>query len=543
MATGSTLKTSNKKTPEQWIQLRKELYRQVESQVRHLLGGETVELRKYREIYEKTFRKKWQSSHTEELVNAVNSSRLVLMGDFHAIQQSQKAHLRILKRLKNPNQWVLAVEFFEARHQRIINQFLKGKISERDFLKAIEWKRNWGFPWEHYRPILRYAQKKCIPVLALNARARESISLKERDQFAAKKISRQLANSGRSVFVIFGDLHLASTHLPQSILKLSKIQAKDMVTIFQNSERLYFETLEKGESDQIDLMKMGPHNYCILNVPPWVKWQSYLLYLEHGGDRKLKDVDHDFTDDVLKFLKIISTDLNIQFSENNLAVFSAGDSLFWEKIKIGLKEKEMKWVQSYIQEGFSFYLPNLQIGYLARPTVNHAAALATSILHHHQAGCKSIVHQMPDYFTSLIWQEAIQYFGSKLINPKRKTDTLVDIKAALASRSPSDQGKEALQLALSQKMQELLFLSGAGKVKNIIRPNKSGSYREAARILGGMLGEKIYYGYRNGLVSPLTIQSLLKKRFCESVFLNIYYELIELVEGLPEPFQSKSEKL
>jgi hypothetical protein len=89
----------------------------------------------------------------------------------------------------------------------------------------------------------------------------------------------------------------------------------------------------------------------------------------------------------------------------------------------------------------------------------------------------------------------------------------------------------------------LLYLSGARRKSEVPKPRKISSYREAARILGGLLGEKIYFAMQKGWVRSEDLKSLLFKRTDESSFDKTYFELIELVESWPDPFQSKQERL
>ena len=92
-------------------------------------------------------------------------------------------------------------------------------------------------------------------------------------------------------------------------------------------------------------------------------------------------------------------------------------------------------------------------------------------------------------------------------------------------------------------MLELLHLSGARKGRELLRPRKKKAYQEAARILGGMLGEKLYHAYRRKLLSKASLLGLLRKPIEAEGFSNIYWEIIELIENFPEPFRSKLEKM
>ena len=143
-----------------WIQLRQDLYDQVQNHVKALLGPASHGLARYQREYDGEFRRAWKPVPREQLLLAAANSQFVFMGDFHALQQSQKAQLRILKALPARKERILCLECVEARHQKYLDRFVGGKMSEREFLKAVEWKRNWGFPWEHYKPLFRWAVKQ-----------------------------------------------------------------------------------------------------------------------------------------------------------------------------------------------------------------------------------------------------------------------------------------------------------------------------------------------------------------------------------------------
>ncbi len=536
-----------------WIRIRKDLYLQMERQVRHRLGQDTPELTRYHKVYDKEFLKKWQASDKEALWEQIAQSQVVLMGDFHALHQSQKAQVRILRHLPKERKKILAVEFFEAADQDKIDQFLSGKLTEKDFLKAIKWQEKWGFPWEHYRPLLRWAQKHKISVCGLNKgyKKRNAASLKSRDIFAGKKIAELVRkNPDHLVFVIYGDLHLAGPHIPEEITKaLGAPFAKKILSIFQNSERIYFQLLKQELEASTELVRLSQNIFCLMSVPPWVKWQNYLLYLEQAYDLELDEDDDedevalDYTDHIGRYVKIISEELGAPVSEANLSVYTARDPSFWSQVRQAYDAKSLALIEFMIAEEMSFYLPEISAAYLARGTVNHAASLAMRYVHAQLSGVKRLLVPNAHDFLPMIWLEGMAYFGSKIINHKRKADTIADIKASLASRGPGYLGKEALQLAISQKMHELMMITGVAQSRPQNKPLKKGSYLIAAQLLGGMLGERLFGGYRKKLVSSVTLLSFLKKPVDQEGFNIVYYDMLEVIESLPTPFHSKKEKL
>ncbi|MFS4460018.1 ChaN family lipoprotein [Bdellovibrio sp. HCB2-146] len=529
----------------------------MERQVRARLGEDTPELLRYRKLYEKEFNKKWQPVAHDELWDQVAQSRVLLMGDFHALHQSQKAQVRVLRNIPKERRKILAVEFFEAADQEKIDRYLSGKMSEKDFLKGIQWQSRWGFPWEHYRPLLRWAQKNKIPVVGLNRsyKKRTGTTLKSRDVFAGKKIAELVKQHHDALIcVIYGDLHLAKEHIPAEIEKnLGPAFSKHILRLFQNSEKIYFQLLKQEKEAHADLIRISRNIFCLMSVPPWVKWQNYLMYLEQAYDlglaKGLIDEDDedeeflDYSDHVGRYVKIISDELGHPVSLSGLSVYSTKDKSFWSQLKSVYDLRKLKWIEYLIAEEMSFYLPEAQIAYLARPTVNHAASLAMQYVHAQMSPQLKLASDMPNDFERLIWLEGISYFGSKIINHKRKTDTIADIKSSLSSKGPIDLGKEALQLALAQKMHELMAVTGSSRRKLQAKPKRKLSFVVAARLLGGILGERLYFGYHKKILSRQTVVGFLKKPVSSESFSVAYYEMLEVIEALPVPFHSKKEKL
>jgi hypothetical protein len=541
--------TASPRDLQNWIRIRKELYRQMEGQVSIRLGGEDAELVKYRKEYDKEFKKKWLSSTRDELYRRLQASRLVLMGDFHALSQSQKTHWRVLKNFLTSRPLVLCLECFEADDQDAIDKFMAGKVSEREFLKTIEWSKKWGFPWDYFRPLIRWAQGKRIPVYGINrsTKKRTAASLKSRDVFAAQKLHGILKKNPEAiVFAIYGDLHLADNHIPREVVKLEGPGfRKKIFRLFQNSEKIYFQLLEKELENSVDVVELSKNAFCFLNVPPWVKWQNYLMYLEHTYDHGLTDQDEsvDYTDHINSYVKIISEELGDPLSCDDLSVYTAQDHQLWTQLQRHFNAKEIKWIETLIEDENSFYIPSLGIGYLARPTVNHAATLAAKYVHAKWSGSPKSFLDMPKDFLRQIWIEGLAYFGSKIINHKRKTDTVTDIRMALALRGISGINKEPLMLALSQKMHELMVVSDRPQFRPVVQPKKKKSYLVASTLLGGMMGERLYSAYHKGLLSKSTLTSFFRRSLVEESFNVAYYEMMEIVESLPAPFRSKKEKM
>jgi uncharacterized iron-regulated protein len=63
---------------------------------------------------------------------------------------------------------VIALEMFQRPYQPILDRYLAGKLTEAELRTQSQYDQRWGFPWEHYAPILRFAKEKNLPLIALN---------------------------------------------------------------------------------------------------------------------------------------------------------------------------------------------------------------------------------------------------------------------------------------------------------------------------------------------------------------------------------------
>jgi uncharacterized iron-regulated protein len=62
------------------------------------------------------------------------------------------------------------MEMFQRPFQKVLDEYIEGKIDERKFLKGTQYFKRWGFDYNLYRPILLFARSEKIPVVALNQR-------------------------------------------------------------------------------------------------------------------------------------------------------------------------------------------------------------------------------------------------------------------------------------------------------------------------------------------------------------------------------------
>ncbi|MGF1481302.1 MAG: ChaN family lipoprotein [Cyanophyceae cyanobacterium] len=104
-----------------------------------------------------------------EIISALTQADIVYLGETHNSVEDHEAQYHIIAALyEQNNQLAIALEMFQRPYQFALDQYLAGEISEGELRTKTEYDQRWGFEWEYYAPILRFAQAHRLPLLALN---------------------------------------------------------------------------------------------------------------------------------------------------------------------------------------------------------------------------------------------------------------------------------------------------------------------------------------------------------------------------------------
>lgn len=512
---------------QEWLRTRKNLLDQVKFQVELRVGRPSPALRQYAKSLDLEFRGGWRATGEREFVQALSKARVLLSGDFHAYAQSQRAHLRILRDLVPHQKVILGLECLPANGQAAIDAFLAGKISEKRFLKDVAWDRSWGFPWEHYRPLLELARDRGLEVVGLN---QSEVRLSRRDIQMARTI-RELRDRDRDalIYVVVGEWHLAHKHLPR---RLGTLERSELLVLFQDVEQLYFRLAKTQTEGATEYLRASGNRFCVMYSPPWMKWQSYLMYLEHAYDRDLQeDLAIDYSDHVASLVDVLEKDLKISTTKARLQVYCPNSRTSLARLKLTLPKRFAKILRYHLEHDLSFLLPEKDWLYLSRPTINHASALAGQFIHAQLSNRKRTLWDLPQDFIPLVWTEAVGFFFSKWINPKRKAEDWDSLRLRLEASSPRDKGRAALLLALDHRLSEVVFVQTGRLRRGRARISDRGAYIEAARLVGNQLGERLFQKVRSKDISWTHLMSYLKVNVEARDFTKSFWELIERLEG------------
>jgi uncharacterized iron-regulated protein len=123
-----------------------------------------------------------------DIINSVSQKKIVYVGEHHDQYEDHIDQLEVIRELfkKNPK-IAIGMEMFQRPYQKALDDYIGGTIDEREFLRASEYFDRWGFDYNFYKDILRFAREERIPVIALNIKREivEKVSSKGIDSLTA----------------------------------------------------------------------------------------------------------------------------------------------------------------------------------------------------------------------------------------------------------------------------------------------------------------------------------------------------------------------
>ena len=123
------------------------------------------------------------------LIDQIPSGSILIFGEQHDDSTGHILESRIFEMLsqKFNNDIVLTMEMLESDIQPVVDEYLSGLISEKNFRKEA---RTWN-NYDDYRPLIEYARQQGIRIVAANAPARYVNLVTRRGLSALQELSRQ----------------------------------------------------------------------------------------------------------------------------------------------------------------------------------------------------------------------------------------------------------------------------------------------------------------------------------------------------------------
>jgi uncharacterized iron-regulated protein len=106
----------------------------------------------------------------EDIIKDMGKAEVLFFGEEHNDSTGHQLEYLLLKNLsaKYPDKTALSMEMFETDRQTVLNEYLKGLISENSFTNDAKAWPNYG----DYRPLIELAKSNNLPVIAANAPSR-----------------------------------------------------------------------------------------------------------------------------------------------------------------------------------------------------------------------------------------------------------------------------------------------------------------------------------------------------------------------------------
>ncbi len=110
-----------------------------------------------------------QGQDPQRVLQKLAIADVVYLGETHDSADDHRAQLEIIQSLHRlrPN-LAIAMEMFQRPYQSVLDRYLAGTITEAQLKEISQYETRWGFEWEYYAPILRFAKENQLPVVALN---------------------------------------------------------------------------------------------------------------------------------------------------------------------------------------------------------------------------------------------------------------------------------------------------------------------------------------------------------------------------------------
>ena len=533
-----------KKLRAQLLAIGIQAYRRTMRQIRQNLGSQANRgVTKYAREYNTHVRSFSRISSKAELVESILSSNIVFHGDYHPLKQSQRSILRVLREIGSKRPVVLCLEMFYAVDQLYVDQFMAGKIPEKEFLKNIDYEKKWGFRWEHWVPIFELCRAHGILVVGINADFEgKSDALRRRDSFAARIITRTfLKNSDALVYVVCGDYHIAPVHLPAKVERLlSLLDAQAVITIvYQNVEALYWKLAQRGREES-DVVRIDKRSFCIINTTPLNKVQSYLNWIEYSNEAfypepsAWRDDNIETVGDktISDLVKTICTFLGLEFPREHLDrleiyyIPSAGMFRMIKKnatspaIVASIKERIRRNAGFFFRyrgaahDSYLMYLPN--------SSINLAAEEASHFINAACGGIPGDSLRPFDAFYRTVITECLGFFGSKIINERRTPPTISALRTFVSdTKKKIFPHRDRIELYVARLLMQHRACDRRAFVSAQPYQQKfDGVYASRTQIpvvfatqLGYMLGNRLYYALKNEQITIPDVSSLFLEKF------------------------------
>ena len=451
----------------------------------HALAGVEREIRsqdshgrrKYLREFNESFRTYESVLTSEEFHATLRTADIVLVGDYHALAASQRSAASLLEQraLAGGRPVILAVETIFARDQHILDEWWRREIDEDELRQRIRFDLDWGYDWAPFYELLVSARDNAEALYGLDCMPREDLrKIGARDRHAALKIAEiRQRHPNAAVYVLFGESHMAPSHLPRAVRKENP--DTKIVTVLQNVDSLYWRAA--GErADKVEAVRVKEDVLCVFNATPLEKYESYRLFLDQWSRC---DNSPDYAPTIYNLIDGLANFLEInRYSPHNSTqpkflvdmlpeVYGGSSSATLGRLLLrkGVSEDDLRQMLIKVEECGSTYLPQVNAFYVREFRMMHAAEEAARFLHQ---ACQGLPHRINghanaesctddrtrgDQLYARVVEHGVAYFGSRVLYPSRPAAW--DGDASQISRALLDKSIQAALRADPEKSESI----------------------------------------------------------------------------------------
>ncbi len=491
----------------------------------------------------------------EEVLERAAASDIVYFGDYHPLDASQKLALDFLAELKaRGTKVILALEMLYEYEQETLDRWMKGAMSEEEFVEAINYSSEWGFNWESYRRFFEAAKDPFVPIFGIDYEPRDQLRfIRHRDRMIARKIaSIRDFFPDHTILVVIGESHIASSHLPADVRKLTGGRLKE-TTIVQNIDEIYWRLLRKGRQDA-EAVQIGAGRYCIFTASPMIKYQSYRRVIDiwtegAGCDIHTPSMGEMF-DNILNFIVGGRGRLEVTAGEDwcepvesvvpEIHCGTTYKSISAHLRSLGMTQKGVLAAAENLRRSGMSYIPVVNKLVIQRFDIvcaaREAARFVLYAMRDEIGPLRKIRRTMEDRFYAFVFEEALCTLGARLVNPVISCGGPGELFEAMGENGPVGGPVPGMTLAETREAAALLRYHIArektggkmstGKMKRI---HSLGIRKRLwiIKALGWTLGDAFYSGFHDGKVSLEELQALFRERFAvEGAAAPLYLEWV-----------------
>jgi hypothetical protein len=341
------------------------------------------------------------------------------------------------------------------------------------------------------------------------------------------------AHPDARVVVLIGDLHLASDHLPRAVQEVlaARRLSRTRLVVHQNSDALYWHLAGDAQARDARVVCLGPGRFCVMEVPPFVKLQSYLSW-----EQSTEDADQDtFVEPIVlqRLVHRLADFLELPRLPVHCEVFTNLDEAFFARLenspRVDAEVVREAHLLAFANRGC--HVPATNSVYLPYFSVNHSTEQAMHVLCAAHAGAAGRERNAYEAFYQRTLRVALGFLASNLVNPRRRAIAESDLRAFLrvaARRLREPQlafRKQVARLVIQHKDYESVRLAGrTGRLQQIYEQDLDVTI-EVTNALGCMLGE----GMADALLSGTWSRDELRQLVVDlpAAGATRYFELLE----------------